>query len=52
MPLMVRRKDASGGWSDVREIHGPLNELATLPDGDYLLWDYDVLLGEFSVTRD
>ena len=24
---------------------------ATLPDGDYRLWDYDQPLGEFSVTR-
>jgi hypothetical protein len=28
-----------------------LTSLADLPDGAYRLWDFDVLLGEFTVER-
>ena len=51
-PLTVQQKTASGSWATVREVDGPLAVLATLPDGNYRIWDYDTPLGEFSVTRD
>ena len=50
-PLTIQRQTSGGMWQDVRTIDGPLTELATLPDGDDRLWDYDQPLGEFSVTR-
>ncbi len=52
LPLTVQQKTASGSWVTVREVDGPLAVLATLPDGRYRVWDFDTLLGEFSVTRD
>ena len=52
LPLTIQQKLASGSWVTVREVDGPLAVLATLPDGNYRMWDYDILLGEFSVTRD
>ena len=51
IPLTVQQKSATGSWVTVRTIDGPLTALATLPDGDYRLWDYDVLLTHFSVKR-
>ncbi len=50
-PLMIQQQTSDGMWQDVRTIDGPLSKLATLPDGDYRLWDYDQPLGEFSVAR-
>ena len=51
LPLTVQQQTASGSWVTVRTVDGPLTSLASLPDGDYRLWDFDVLLGHFSVTR-
>lgn len=50
-PLTVQQKTDSGSWVDIRTLDGPLTALATLPDGDYRLWDFDTLLAHFSVTR-
>lgn len=50
-PLTIQRHTSEDTWQDVRTIDGPLTELATLPDGDYRLWDFDTIVGHFSVTR-
>ena len=49
--LTVQQKTDSGSWVDIRTLDGPLTALAALPDGDYLLWDFDTPLAHFSVTR-
>ena len=51
-PLTVQQKTASGSWVDIRTVDGPLTALASLPDGDYRLWDFDTLLANFSIARE
>lgn len=51
LPISIQRQTSEGSWVDIGTIDGPLTSLTDLPDGAYRLWDFDVLLGEFTVER-
>lgn len=51
-PLTVQQHTSSGSWVNVLSFDGQLSQLESLPNGDYRIWDYDTLLGHFSITRD
>lgn len=51
LPIIIQRRISDGSWVAVGSIDGPLTSLADLPDGEYRLWDFDILLGEFTVER-